>query len=196
MLRALQITTQLFRNRNNILPLFSVESVTQSADGEDLADDPTETGTTENPPNAAAEPEGEPEEEKRRGNGLERLEEAADRRLGQSSEALADLLLERANEGKVGSAQLLATLVEHMIRRNPPEKKKKKRPGPSWAELLASEPEWKEPEVGDVWAGDGWRKQGTGEFVSDCEPVENGYEQLGIEIPGLTKGVLTTGQKG
>jgi hypothetical protein len=130
-----------------------------------------------------------------RGNGLERLEKAADRRLGQASEALADLLLEKAKVGKVESARLLMTLAEHRMKRKPPEKKKKKRRGPSWADLLASEPEWKEPEVGDVWAGGGWRKQGTGEFVRECEPVENGYEQIGVEIPGVTKGLLTTGRK-
>lgn len=163
MLRALQIGSQLFRYRNNILPLSSVDSVTQTADGEDLADDPTEIGKTENQPSAAAESEEEPEEDKRRGNGLERLEEAADRRLGQSSEVLADLLLERANEGRVGSAQLLATLVGRGLKRNPPEKKKK-RSGPSWAELLASEPEWVEPEEGDVWVGNGWKNPKTGEI--------------------------------
>jgi hypothetical protein len=158
MLRALQISAQLFRNRNNILPLLSVASVTQTADGEDLADDSTETGTTEN----SSEPE-----KRVRGNGLKQLQRAADQRLGLSSDSLADLLLERANEGQVWSAWLLAKLAERKIQRKPPEKKKKKRAGPSWAELLASEPEWVEekPEVGDVWVGDGWKNEKTGRFV-------------------------------
>jgi hypothetical protein len=95
-----------------------------------------------------------------RGNGLEKLEKAADRRLGQASEALADLLLDKAKDGKVEGLRLMVTLAEHRIKRKPEEKKKKKRSGPSWAELLASEPEYvrEEPEVGDVWTGDGWRK--------------------------------------
>jgi hypothetical protein len=40
---------------------------------------------------------------------------------------------------------------------------------PKLIDLLESEPEWVEPEVGDVWVGDGWRKQGTGEFVREGE---------------------------
>jgi len=118
---------------------------------------------TEDYSNAAAELE----KMRKRGNGLERLQRAADRRLGRASETLADLLLEKAKEGKLESAKLLVTLAERRKERKPEEKKKKKREGPSWAELLASEPEWEEekPEIGDVWVGDGWRKQGTGEIV-------------------------------
>ncbi|MGD0345371.1 MAG: hypothetical protein ABSA85_01375 [Terracidiphilus sp.] len=147
---------------------------------------------TEGQSNAGAEPE-----KKSRGSGLKRLERAADRRLGQASEKLADLLLEKAREGKVESARLLVTLAEHREKRKPPEKKKKKRPGPSWAELLASEPEWKEPELGDVWVGDGWRKQSTGEFVGECERIDQGDEELedrdqGIEKAG-TQGIVGRG---
>jgi len=40
---------------------------------------------------------------------------------------------------------------------------------PKLIDLLESEPEWVEPEVGDVWVGDGWRKQGTGEIVREGE---------------------------
>jgi hypothetical protein len=111
-----------------------------------------------------------------RGNGLERLEKAADRRLGQASEALANLLLEKATKGKVDSARLLVTLAEHRLKRKPKEKKKKKRPGPSWAELLGSEPEFVAPEVGDVWVGGGWRKP-TGEFVDEDAQVGDNEEE-------------------
>ncbi len=108
-----------------------------------------------------------------RGNGLERLEQAADRRLGRASDALADLLLEKAKEGKVESTRLLVTLAEHRMKRKPKEKKKKKRPGPSWEELLTSEPEFKQPEVGDVWVGGGWEKP-SGEYVKEGEWVDEG----------------------
>jgi len=106
-------------------------------------------------------------EKKKRGNGLKRLEKAADQRLGSASETLADLLLEKAQAGKVDSTLLLVKLAERKTQRKPQEKKKKKRPGPSFAELLASEPEWVEekPEVGDVWVGDGWKNEKTGRFV-------------------------------
>jgi hypothetical protein len=126
---------------------------------------------TEEPSSAAAGPE-----KKMRGNGLERLEKAADRRLGQASDTLADLLLEKATKGKVDSARLLVTLAEHRIKRKPREKKKKKRSGPSWAELLASEPEFVQPEVGDVWVGDGWRKP-TGKYVNEYAKVGDDEEE-------------------
>jgi hypothetical protein len=115
-------------------------------------------------------------EKRIRGNGLERLEKAADRRLGQASEALADLLLDKAKEGKAESTRLLVALAEHRLKRKPKEKKKKKRPGPSWAELLGSEPEFVQPEVGDVWVGGGWRKP-TGEFVDEDAQVGDGEEE-------------------
>ncbi len=34
-------------------------------------------------------------------------------------------------------------------------------------DLLEADSEWAEPEVGDVWVGNGWKKQGTGEIVRD-----------------------------
>ena len=67
------------------------------------------------------------------------------------------------------------TLAEHKNDRKPQEKKKKKRSGPSWAELLGSEPEYVEPEVGDVWVGDGWRKP-TGEIVKEGDSVDDESE--------------------
>jgi len=43
---------------------------------------------------------------------LEQLKRAADRRLGSASEKLADLLLDKAKEGKMESTQLLVKLAE------------------------------------------------------------------------------------
>jgi len=104
------------------------------------------------------------EQQRSRGNGLEKLKRAVNRRLGRDSETLADLLLEKAKEGKAEDVRLLVTLAERKQERKPEVKKKRQRP--SWAELLASEPEWVEekPEVGDVWMGDGWRRP-SGEIV-------------------------------
>ena len=74
--------------------------------------------------------------------------------------------MDKALEGKLDSARLLVTLAE---KKKPPEKPVKKRRGPTLLDLLESEPEWVEPEVGDVWVGNGWRKQGTGEIVREGE---------------------------
>jgi hypothetical protein len=109
----------------------------------------------------------EPEQKKKRGNGLERLKRAADRRLADASEKLADLLLDKAKEGKMESTQLLVKLAEGKTKRKPQEKKKKKSATSLSVEQLCSEPEWVEekPKVGDVWVGDGWKNPETGEFV-------------------------------
>jgi len=109
----------------------------------------------------------EPEQKKKRGSGLERLKRAADRRLGGASETLADLLLDKAKEGKVESTRLLVALAEGKKERKPQEKKKKKSATSLLVEQLCSEPEWVEekPKVGDVWVGDGWKNPETGEFV-------------------------------
>ncbi len=127
-----------------------------------------------------------------RGNGLERLEKAADQRLGRDSEALADLLLGQAKEGKVGSVRLLVTLAEHRLKRKPQEKKKKKPEGPTWDELLNSEPKWVEekPEVGDVWACGGWNKPG-GRFVG--ERTEEG-EDSGWSVNDPILGAVWNGE--
>lgn len=97
------------------------------------------------------------------GSGVERLRQAAERRLARKSEELADLLLEKALEGKLEGARMLVALAE----KKKPRAKRGEGPwkGKSVAEMLAEEPEWVEPEVGDVWDGDGWTKQGTGESV-------------------------------
>jgi len=102
-----------------------------------------------------------------RGNGLERLQKAADRRLGQESEALADLLLDKAKEGKMESTQLLVKLAESKTKRKPQEKKKKRSATSLLLQQLCEEEEWVEekPKVGDVWVGDGWKNPETGEFV-------------------------------
>jgi len=103
-----------------------------------------------------------------RGSGLKRLQKAADQRLGSASKELANLLLKKAQEGKVESTRMLVGLAEHWNERKPEEKKKKKKGVQPWIELMASEPEWVEekPEIGDVWIGDGWKKE-SGRIVKE-----------------------------
>jgi hypothetical protein len=107
------------------------------------------------------------EQKRKRGSGLEQLKRAADQRLRSASDALADLLLEKAKEGKVDNTRLLVRLAEGKKERKPREKKKKRSKTSLMIEQLCSEPEWVEeqPEVGDVWVGDGWKNEKTGRFV-------------------------------
>jgi hypothetical protein len=108
----------------------------------------------------------EEEPEKRAcGSGLERLRRAADRKLARNSDELAGVLLEKALEGKLGDAKMLVSLAEEKA---PPKPREKKPSGPSLMELAekwASEPEWVEPEAGDVWTGNGWKRVSTGVLV-------------------------------
>ena len=77
-----------------------------------------------------------------RDNGVEKLKKAADRVLGRNSAKLAGLLLEKAMDGKLEGARLLVKLAES---KKPPVKQKVTWDGKSFAEILASEPEWVEP---------------------------------------------------
>ena len=140
----------------------SMKSVADSGAG--VAGGKQETEKTEGQVAVAAEPE-----KRYRGNGLEQLKRAADRRLGLASNELADLLLKKAKEGKVDNTRMLVTLAEHKKVRKPQEKKRKKGSVLPWVEQLCTEPEFVEeqPKVGDVWVGNGWKNPETGEFTRD-----------------------------
>jgi superfamily I DNA/RNA helicase len=64
----------------------------------------------------------------RRKSGVERLQQAADRRVGKNSEELADLLTAKALKGKLANTRFLVGLAEG---KKPSEKPNKKRRGPS-----------------------------------------------------------------
>lgn len=106
-----------------------------------------------------------------RGSGVERLKKAANRQVARKSAELAEVLMNKALAGRVESARLLVTLAE---KKKPQEKPVKKRHGPTLLDLLESEPEWVEPEVGDVWVGDGWKKEGTGQIVREWDTKNEG----------------------
>jgi hypothetical protein len=59
------------------------------------------------------------------------------------SEAIAQKLVNKAEEGDLHGTEMVLSLMEKK-KQDKDAKKKKKRSGPSWAELLASEPEWDE----------------------------------------------------
>ena len=59
------------------------------------------------------------------------------------SEAIAKKLVSKAEAGDPRGTEMILSLIEKK-KQDKDAKKKKKRSGPSWAELLASEPEWDE----------------------------------------------------
>jgi hypothetical protein len=73
-------------------------------------------------------------------DGAERLRQAADKRLNEISETLADLLKNRALEGDLASAKALFGFAAG--KKPIPEPVRKSRPEPSYAEKLANEPQW------------------------------------------------------
>jgi hypothetical protein len=95
-----------------------------------------------------------------REDGVEKLKKAADKVLGRNSAKLANLLLDKAVEGKLEGARLLVKLAEG---KKPPVKPKRTWDGKTYAEMLASEPEWVEPEPVDF---------------SDLDEGEKGTEAL------------------
>ena len=78
-----------------------------------------------------------------RKDGVERLQEAADRRVGRNSEKLADLLEFKALEGNLASMKVLVMLAGRKKPRPEPVKKPR---WPSLAMRLAAEPAWREEE--------------------------------------------------
>jgi hypothetical protein len=92
-----------------------------------------------------------------RQDGVEKLRKTADRVLGRNSAKLANLLLDKAVEGKLEGARLLVKLAES---KKPPVKPKRTWDGKTFAEMLASEPEWKEPEPVGFSDLDEGRKEG------------------------------------
>jgi hypothetical protein len=91
---------------------------------------------------------GKPRGQKTAESGRAKLQEAADRTLGENSVGIAQKLLDKMMEGNVTSARLLWELAETQ---DETESGKKKRRSPSQARSLAAEPKW-EDEVAETAA--------------------------------------------
>ena len=87
-----------------------------------------------------------------RADGVERLRRAADKRVGQNSEELANLLIEGAMGGKLAYTKALVGIAERKKPRPAPVKKPRRA---SMAKRLAAEPQWKgeEDEGGEQGLG-------------------------------------------
>jgi hypothetical protein len=100
-----------------------------------------------------------------------RLRDSVNQLVDEQSYAVAKALVKNAVKGNVGVARLVVGMTGAD---KPPAPAKKKRSGPSWAELLASEPEWdpsmeedeKEPEASEVVPCE---PDGPDEPKSSCE---------------------------
>jgi hypothetical protein len=70
------------------------------------------------------------------------LRHAVKAKVKAESSAIATSLVEKVKKGDMKGTEIVLSLMENA--KEEKTKKKKKRCGPSWAELLASEPEWDE----------------------------------------------------
>jgi hypothetical protein len=111
-------------------------------------------GTTTNKPRKRASQENAASKD-----GAELLRQEADKQVGMNSEKLVKLLTTKALEGDLASTRVLVGLAE---RKKPqPQRAAKKRSGPSSAELLEAEPEWREPsEEKEETGGEGVEAEG------------------------------------
>lgn len=103
---------------------------------------------------------GRPRKKKLEGYGADLLRTAGERRVAGSSEELADLLLQKAMEGKLESVKMLMKFAEEEKARKEEEKPWDENPYFKWLGM-----EKAQPEIGDVWIGDGWKNEETGEVV-------------------------------
>jgi hypothetical protein len=100
-----------------------------------------------------------------REQGVEKLKKAADRLLGRHSRMLANLLLEKAVEGRLDSARLLVKLAES---KKPPKTEKRLWSGETLGEMLARVEDWDEQETGYEWNG---QRERPGEVLKEDEQV-------------------------
>jgi hypothetical protein len=70
------------------------------------------------------------------------LRHALKAKVKAESEQIAQTLVTKVKEGDMKGTEMVPSLIEK--KKEGTDGKKKKRSGPSWAELLASEPEWDE----------------------------------------------------
>jgi hypothetical protein len=73
------------------------------------------------------------------------------------SESIAKKLVDKVEQGDMRGTEMVLKLIEK--KKPGKDAKKKKKDGPSWAELLASEPEWDESMAEDRGQGSGIREQ-------------------------------------
>ena len=85
------------------------------------------------------------------GRGGARLRDSINAMVSKQSDRIAQALIDKTVKGNMTGARILVELSG--ADKAPPEKKKK-RSGPSWAELLASEPEW-DPSMEENFNGEG-----------------------------------------
>ncbi len=107
----------------------------------------------------AAASERKPRKRRVKGYGVDRLRKAAERRVAQSSEELAELLMTKALEGKLESVKMLMKLAEEEKERIEDEDDG----GRGILEAMGYR--MVEPKVGDVWVGNGWKNPATGEIL-------------------------------
>jgi hypothetical protein len=98
---------------------------------------------------------GKTQKRKVKGYGVDRLRRAAERRMAEGSEALAQALMENAIKGKLESVKILIKLAEEEKARREEEREEET---PGFADILIGSV----ARVGEVWDGQEWKKLAKG----------------------------------
>ncbi len=97
-----------------------------------------------------------------KGYGVDRLRTAAERRMAESSEALAESLMSKALQGKLESVKILIKLAEEEKARKEEEREEAE---PGLADLLIGS----NMRFGEVWDGHRWRRLAKGAILEESE---------------------------
>ena len=111
----------------------------------ELTEKPNPSETKEAAKKPRAKPGRKPSKTRRRkvpaGRGAISLRNSVNRLVDAQSDDIAQALINTTKAGNATVAHVLVDLTD-ALKGAPGKKKKKKRKGPSWAEMLANEPEW------------------------------------------------------
>jgi hypothetical protein len=105
----------------------------------DWNEKPKDVGNGEEPKNAVVVPENLEDYKGAR----KKLRHAVKAVVKANSGRIAEQLVTKAQQGDMRGTEMMLSLIDKK-KQSTDGKKKKKRSGPNWAELLASEPEWDE----------------------------------------------------
>jgi hypothetical protein len=106
-----------------------------------------------------------PRKRKVKGHGVDRLRAAAERRVAESSEALAELLMKKALEGKLDSVKMLMKLAEE-------EKVRKEQVIEEDAPCLVDALIGSTARIGQVWDGERWKRLRKNRILEASEVEE------------------------
>jgi hypothetical protein len=119
----------------------------------------------------------EPRKRKLKGYGVDRLRTATERRMAESSEALAQTLMDNALKGKLESVKILMKLAEEEKARR---EEVREEDAPGLADLLVGSV----VKVGQMWDGHRWRRVAPNRILAGPFAKSDGLVDINEDIDG------------